>query len=426
LEAYEVTGGAKIRGTVRISGAKNAVLPMLAATLLVDRPCEIIDAPDLRDVTVMTQILERLGAKVSIGKDQDGKRTLVVDARGLQTHEVPESLMRQMRSSIFLMGPLLGRLGKVRVSYPGGCAIGPRPIDLHLSSLCALGVAIEERGGYINARTNGLLGTEIHLDFPSVGATENTMMAAVTAKGTTIIRNAAKEPEIVDLQNFLNAVGAKIRGAGLDVIRIEGTQNLNGAKHQAIPDRIETGTFMVAACITGGEVIIENCIQEHVEAVIAKLQEVGAHIEEAGGHRIFVSGPSRIKAIDFKTLPYPGFPTDMQPQVMSLMSLAAGTSVITETIFENRFNQAEELRRMGANIKTEGRTAVIKGVNRLSGARVAASDLRSGAALVLAGLAAEGKTVVEGCHHIDRGYEELESKLNLLGATVRRITVNGS
>lgn len=426
MEAYEVTGGAKIRGTVRISGAKNAVLPMLAATLLVDRPCEIIDAPDLRDVTVMTQILERLGAKVSIGKDQDGKRTLVVDARGLQTHEVPESLMRQMRSSIFLMGPLLGRLGKVRVSYPGGCAIGPRPIDLHLSSLCALGVAIEERGGYINARTNGLLGTEIHLDFPSVGATENTMMAAVTAKGTTIIRNAAKEPEIVDLQNFLNAVGAKIRGAGLDVIRIEGTQNLNGAKHQAIPDRIETGTFMVAACITGGEVIIENCIQEHVEAVIAKLQEVGAHIEEAGGHRIFVSGPSRIKAIDFKTLPYPGFPTDMQPQVMSLMSLAAGTSVITETIFENRFNQAEELRRMGANIKTEGRTAVIKGVNRLSGARVAASDLRSGAALVLAGLAAEGKTVVEGCHHIDRGYEELESKLNLLGATVRRITVNGS
>ncbi len=426
LEAYEVTGGAKIRGTVRISGAKNAILPMLAATLLVDKPCEIIDAPDLRDVTVMTQILERLGAKVTIGQDQDGKRTLTVDARCLETHEVPESLMRQMRSSIFLMGPLLGRLGKVRVSYPGGCAIGPRPIDLHLSSLSALGVSIKERGGYIDASTDGLMGTEIHLDFPSVGATENTMMAAVTARGTTIIRNAAKEPEIVDLQNFLNAIGAKIRGAGLDVIRIEGTRNLSGAKHQAIPDRIETGTFMAAACITGGEVIIENCIEEHVEAVVAKLQEAGAHIEEAGDHTIFVRGPSRIRAIDFKTLPYPGFPTDMQPQVMSLMSLAAGTSVITETIFENRFNQAEELRRMGANVKTEGRTAVIKGVNRLFGARVAASDLRSGAALVLAGLAAEGRTVVEGCHHIDRGYEELESKLNLLGASIRRITVNGS
>ena len=426
LEAYEITGGAKIRGTVRISGAKNAVLPMLAATLLVDRPCGIIDAPDLRDVTVMTQILERLGARVAVGNDQDGKRTLMVDAKSIWTHEVPENLVRQMRSSIFLMGPLLGRLGKVRVSYPGGCAIGPRPIDLHLSSLQALGVRIEERAGYIDAYANRLQGTEIHLDFPSVGATENTMMAAVTAKGTTIIRNAAKEPEIVDLQNFLNAIGAKIRGAGLDVIRIEGTQNLGGAKHQAIPDRIETGTFMVAACITGGEVLVENCIEEHVEAVIAKLREAGARVEEAGDHRLHVFGPSRMRAVDFKTLPYPGFPTDMQPQIMSLMSLGMGTSVITETIFENRFNQAEELRRMGANIKTEGRTAVIKGVERLFGATVEASDLRSGAALVLAGLAAEGRTVVEGCHHIDRGYEGLESKLNLLGANVRRITLNGA
>ncbi|MDP2859692.1 MAG: UDP-N-acetylglucosamine 1-carboxyvinyltransferase [Bacillota bacterium] len=426
MEGYEVIGGTKIRGTVRISGAKNAVLPMLAATLLVDRPCEIIDAPDLRDVTVMTQILERLGAKVVVGRDQEGKRTLTVDAGDLWTHEVPDSLMRQMRSSIFLMGPLLGRMGKVRVSYPGGCAIGPRPIDLHLSSLQALGVRIEERGGYIDASTGGLRGTEIHLDFPSVGATENTMMAAVTARGITVIRNAAKEPEIVDLQNFLNAVGAKIRGAGLDVIRIEGTHSLGGARHQAIPDRIETGTFMAAACITGGEVLMDNCIQEHVEAAIAKLQEAGAEIEEAGDHQLHVAGPSRVRAVDFKTLPYPGFPTDMQPQVMSLMTLGLGTSVITETIFENRFNQAEELKRMGANVKTEGRTAVIKGVNRLFGATVAASDLRSGAALVLAGLAAEGRTVVEGCHHIDRGYEGLESKLSLLGARVRRIPVNGS
>jgi UDP-N-acetylglucosamine 1-carboxyvinyltransferase len=426
LEAYEVIGSTKIQGTVRISGAKNAVLPMLAATLLVDRPCEIMDAPDLRDVTVMSQILERLGARVTIGKDPDGKRKLLVDAGNLRTHEVPEGLMRQMRSSIFLMGPLLGRMGKVRVSYPGGCAIGPRPIDLHLSSLQALGVRIEERGGYIDASTDGLRGTEIHLDFPSVGATENTMMAAVVAKGTTVIRNAAKEPEIVDLQNFLNAMGAKIRGAGLDVIRIEGTSSLGGAKHQAIPDRIETGTFMAAACITGGEVLIDNCIQEHVEAAVAKMQEAGAQIEEAGDHRLRIAGPSRPRAVDFKTLPYPGFPTDMQPQVMSVMSLAHGTSVITETIFENRFNQAEELRRMGANVKTEGRTAVIKGVDRLFGATVAASDLRSGAALVLAGLAAEGRTVVEGCQHIDRGYEGLESKLMRLGAIVRRISVNGS
>lgn len=423
MEAYEVTGGRALRGTVRISGAKNAVLPMLAATLLTGSVCSIVDWPNLSDVGVMVEILRRLGAEISFSVEQTGRKVMDVTAANLITYEVPESLMRQMRSSIFIMGPLLGRLRKVKVVYPGGCAIGPRPIDLHLSSLQALGVKIEERGGYIDASAPLLRGADIHLDFPSVGATENIIMAAVMAKGQTIIRNAAKEPEIVDLQNFLNGMGARIRGAGLDVIRIEGVESLNGTRHTVIPDRIEAGTFMAAAGITGGAITIENCIPEHIEAIVAKLSEAGVQIEEAGDHRLRVAGPKRLRSVDFKTLPYPGFPTDMQPQIMALMSLAGGTSVITETIFENRFKQGEELKRMGANIKSEGRTAVIKGVQRLFGATVEASDLRSGASLVLAGLAADGVTRVEGCHHIDRGYEALDEKMAGLGASVRRIRI---
>jgi UDP-N-acetylglucosamine 1-carboxyvinyltransferase len=396
---------------------------MLAATVLTGLPCVIVDPPILRDVTVMVEILKRLGAHITSTVDSSGKKILTVSAKGLVTHEVPDNLMRQMRSSIFLMGPLLGRLGKVRVSYPGGCAIGPRPIDLHLSGLQALGAEIEEQHGYIDASTAGLVGAEIHLDFPSVGATENIMMAAVLARGSTVIRNVAKEPEIVDLQNFLNGMGAKVKGAGLDIIRIEGTSGLGGTSHTVIPDRIETGTFMAAAAITGGEIEIQNCIPEHVESIIAKLTEAGAQVMVTGDYEMRVRGPKRLRAIDFKTLPYPGFPTDMQPQIMVLMATSSGTSVITETIFENRFKQAEELKRMGANIKTEGRTAVVKGVARLFGATVEATDLRSGAALVLAGLVADGVTTVEHCEHIDRGYEDLESKITSLGGSIKRVSI---
>ncbi|NPV71622.1 MAG: UDP-N-acetylglucosamine 1-carboxyvinyltransferase [Firmicutes bacterium] len=420
MERYVIEGRQRLSGRVRMSGAKNAVLPIMAATVLCGGPCKIIDAPNLKDVQVMSGILRRLGASVSRQTTPDGRPCLLVDGSGLGDHEVPEDLMREMRSSIFLMGPLLGRLRRVRVSYPGGCAIGPRPIDLHLRGLQALGAIIRERHGYIYAEVSNLKGAEVHLDFPSVGATENIMMAAVMAKGPTVIRNAAKEPEIVDLQNFLNGMGARIRGAGMDVIRIDGVDSLSGVDYPVIPDRIETGTFMAAACITGGEICIENCIPEHVESITAKLRETGADIREEKD-RMFVRGPARPRAVDFKTLPYPGFPTDMQPQAMALMCVSEGTSVITETIFESRFKQAEELKRMGAIIKTEGRSAVIKGRETLYGAHVEAFDLRGGASLTLAGLVAEGVTTIEGIQHIERGYDGFEENLTRLGANIRRV-----
>jgi len=420
MEKYVITGRRKLSGTIRMSGAKNAVLPMLASTVLAGEPCRIIDSPRLRDVQVMSDILSQLGSVVRRYETDDGRKALLVDTTSMAEYEVPEPLMREMRSSIFLMGPLLGRFGKVRLSYPGGCAIGPRPIDLHLRGLRSLGAVIREMHGYILAEARDLKGSEIHLDFPSVGATENIMMAAVLATGSTAIRNAAKEPEIIDMQNFLNGMGARIRGAGTDVIRIDGVKRLSGVDYHVIPDRIETGTFMIAAAMTGGEVCIENCIPEHVESVTAKLREVGAEIKEEKD-RILVRGPSRPRAVDFKTLPYPGFPTDMQPQAMALMCVADGISVITETIFESRFNQAEELRRMGAGIKTEGRTAVVRGVETLFGATVEAYDLRGGASLTLAGLAAEGITTIEGVQHMDRGYDGLDRKLAALGACIERI-----
>jgi UDP-N-acetylglucosamine 1-carboxyvinyltransferase len=415
---YVIGGGTPLAGTVRISGAKNAVLPMLAAAVLTEKTCIIHDTPEIHDVRVMSDILRSIGVSVEV-QVEDGHRDIIVRADRISEWAVPEALMREMRSSIFLMGPLLGRMGRVRVSYPGGCAIGPRPIDMHLNGLRALGAHITEKSGYIHGETGGLRGREIHFDFPSVGATENVMMAAVLARGMTTIRNAAKEPEIVDLQNFLNAMGAKVRGAGTDIIRIDGVSELGGCEHTVIPDRIEAGTFMTAAVITRGDVTLENVIPEHVEAITSKLRETGAEIC-AWPDRIRVTCPERPKAIDFKTMPYPGFPTDMQPQMMSLMCVADGTSMLTETVFENRLKQADELRRMGANIKVEGRTAVIKGVERLSGAPVKAADLRSGAALVLAGLNAEEETTVEDIEHIARGYEQLEEKLRGLGAKIRR------
>ncbi|MEW6081392.1 MAG: UDP-N-acetylglucosamine 1-carboxyvinyltransferase [Bacillota bacterium] len=414
----DIKGGHRLGGAVRVSGAKNAILPMLAATVLTKGQCLINDAPFLKDVSVMSQILRGLGARVSHEGGPGGK-TLWVDPSAIYNYEVGDLLTREMRSSIFLMGSLLGRLGRVRVAYPGGCDLGPRPIDLHLSGLRALGARLYERHGFIEAEAPRLSGADIHLDFPSVGATENIMMAAVLAQGTTTIKNAAKEPEIVDLQNFLNSLGARVMGAGTDVIRVEGVESLGGTEYWVIPDRIETGTFMVAAAITRGDLMLENVIPEHVESVSAKMREAGVTVEEMPGG-IRVRGTRRPTALDLKTLPYPGFPTDMQPQFMALMSVAEGTSVVTETVFENRFKHAEELRRMGANVKVEGRAAVVKGVPHLSGAMVEATNLRSGAALVLAGLVAEGNTCVRGTCHIDRGYERLEEKLRCLGAVIDR------
>ncbi len=417
---YVVAGGARLEGRVAVSGAKNAALPILAAALLSSGESVIHHIPIIRDVAVMLQILRRLGARVEAESAGPIGQTLRVRSTDLTTPEVGADFTREMRSSIFLMGPLLARLGKVRISHPGGCAIGPRPIDFHLRGLEQLGARIEERYGYIEASAPGRLrGTEIYLDFPSVGATENLIMAAVMAAGSTVIRNAAREPEIVDLQNFLNGMGARIRGAGLDTIRIQGVPELGSAEHTVIPDRIEAGTFLAAAAITGGDVTVENVIPEHLDAISAKLREMGVQIEERAD-TIRAVGPARLKAADLKTLPYPGFPTDMQPQMMALMSVAAGTSIITETIFENRFKVADELRRLGANIKTDGRTAVVQGVPRLSGASVECPALREGMALVLAGLAAEGTTVIEQIIHIDRGYQSLEQKLRRLGASIAR------
>ncbi len=419
-ERYVVAGGCRLQGQVAISGAKNAALPILAAALLT--PCESVihNAPVIRDVTVMIEILRKLGARVEVGQAGPSGHTLRVAADGLSSPEVGADFTREMRSSIFLMGPLLARIGKIRISHPGGCAIGPRPIDFHLRGLEMLGARIEERFGYIEATVpKRLKGTEIYLDFPSVGATENLMMAAVLAEGTTVIRNAAREPEIVDLQNFLNKMGAMVRGAGLDVIRIEGVRKLGPVEHTVIPDRIEAGTFLAGAAVTGGEVTVRGVICEHLEAVSAKLREMGTQITE-GDDWVTARGPVRLRATDLKTLPYPGFPTDMQPQMMACMAIADGTSIVTETIFENRFKVADELRRLGANIKTEGRTAVVQGVRQMSGAVVECPALREGMALILAGLAAEGETTIEQIFHIDRGYQSLEAKLQGLGARIER------
>lgn len=415
MARYFIAGGRPLRGEIRVSGSKNATLPILAACLLHGAPNVISGVPALKDVETMCAVLSYLGAKVY--RDGDVVR---VDSTGVQNLEVGEELMRRMRASNLVLGPLVGRFRRARISYPGGCNIGSRPMNLHLKGLRAMGARIEERFGYIIVEAPSLEGAEIHLDVPSVGATENIMMAAVLARGVTVIRNAAKEPEVVDLQNFLNRMGARIKGAGTDVIRIEGVAHLNSVEHAVIPDRIEAGTHLVAAAITGGDVKVTNVIPEHLEPVLAKLREMGLLVE-VGDDWVRVAARSRPRAVDIKTLPYPGFPTDMQPQMMALATLAEGTSIITETIFENRFKQAGELRRMGANIKVEGQTAIVKGVEKLTGASVVATDLRAGAALVLAALAAENGTVLDGVEHIDRGYERLEQKYTLLGARILRV-----
>lgn len=419
MEKLIIHGGHELHGRVKISGAKNAVLPIIAATLLAqDKPCVLDEVPYLNDVCTIAEVLRLLGAKVDFNRQQ---HTLFVDSTVLKTVDAPYDLVRKMRASFVIMGPLLARYGKAKISMPGGCAIGTRPIDLHLKGFEALGAEIEIGHGFISATApNGLKGTSIYLDFPSVGATENIIMAACMAEGQTILENAAQEPEIIDLANFLNIMGAKIRGAGTNVIKITGVPKLIGHNYTIIPDRIEAGTYMVAVAMTGGDIYIENAISEHLKPVIAKLNEAGVKIEEdIDGIR--VSCNKRPKAIDIKTLPYPGFPTDMQAQFMAMLTIADGTGLVTETVFENRFMHVDELKRMGACIKVDGRTSIVEGVPSLNGCQVKATDLRAGAAMVLAGLVANGETEVSYIHHIDRGYDNLVEKLCGLGADICRV-----
>jgi len=413
---YIINGDKRLAGEVSIFGAKNAVLPILAATVIGNNQSTIYNTPNLRDVEIMKKILISVGCIV-----EKIDNIMYVDSRSLNSFIIPDDLVREMRSSIILMGAMLSRCKEVLISYPGGCEIGPRPIDLHLKALKDLGAEIEESHGFLHCKTDGLKGCDIQLDYPSVGATENTMLAGVFAEGTTIIRNAAREPEIVELQNYLNKCGAKVSGAGTSIIKIEGVKKFNDVKHTIISDRIEAGTFMVASAITGGEVVIKNIETDHLQAITAKLRESGSLIYNDSSS-IKIIGPKRVNSIEMiQTLPYPGFPTDMQAQMMALLSIANGTSIISETVFENRFKHAEELTRMGANIKIIGRVAVIKGVKELTGAKVKSKDLRGGASLVLAGLAAKGSTEVENIHHIERGYEDFDLKLAELGADIIKV-----
>lgn len=416
MERLAIVGGRPLTGSVRVHGAKNAALPILAASVLATGKSTIQDVPDLKDIQVMSGILESLGAKVT-GKG----RTIHVDASEVHTFEVPEEMMRQMRSSIFLMGPILARFGSVKVSKPGGCTIGSRPIDFHLKGLKALGATIEERGGYIECTSKRLRGEHIYLDVPSVGATENLMMAATLAEGTTTIGNAAREPEIVDLARFLNKMGAKVNGAGEDTIIIQGVEQLKPTRHTIIPDRIVAGTLLLAGAITRGEITLTNVIPGHLGVVLTKLRETGVEIK-VDRDIINLRSRNELRAVDrIQTAPYPGFPTDLQAPFMSLLTISKGSSIVSESIFEERFKHVSELRRMGANIKVDLRTAFVQGVSELTAASVEATDLRAGAALVIAALAAKGVTYISNVHHIDRGYERIEEVLNALGARTWRI-----
>lgn len=421
MEKLIVKGGNRLVGAVKTSGAKNAVLPIIAASILGTTPSHLDEVPMLEDVYTISEVLKCLGLAVECSPE---KNVLDIDSTEITSYEAPYELVRTMRASFLVMGPLLARIGKARISMPGGCAIGARPIDIHLKGFEALGVKIEQGHGYIEASApEGLKGTSIYFDFPSVGATENIMMAASLAEGTTILENAAEEPEIVDLANYLNKMGAKIRGAGTDTIRIEGVDKLHGADYTIIPDRIEAGTYMIAAAMTGGDIVVENVLPEHQKPLIAKLREAGAVVEE-DIDKVRVIGKNQLKAVSIKTLPYPGFPTDMQAQMMAMMVIAEGRSKVTETVFENRFMHVVELNRMGAQISTEGRSAVIDGPCKLTGCDVRATDLRAGAAMILAGLVAEGTTRIGDLHHIDRGYENIVAKLKNLGADIERVDVD--
>ncbi len=408
-----VEGGHPLKGVIRVSGAKNAVLKLMAAALLGHGRFVIRNVPEIRDVFTMLGVLQALGVEATLNDS-----TIFLNVETVRG-EAPVALVQEMRASIQVMGPLLARLGWVRLSKPGGCAIGDRPIDLHLKNFKKLGAQIREEHGFITASTNGLVGKELYLDFPSVGATENLMMAATLAQGTTVIHNAAREPEIVDIQNFINLMGARVYGAGTSTITIKGVTQLGGADYAVIPDRIEAGSYLIAAAITRGAITIEHVIPQHLTAIVDKLQETGTEIK-VGTDTIAVRGVQDLFPINILTQPYPGFATDLQPQYMALMTLAGGSSVIKETVYTNRFRQVEELRRMGADILLDSNAAVIKGVPQLSSALVHATDLRAGAALVLAGLAASGITEITGLDHIDRGYEKLVHKLQTVGGRIWR------
>jgi UDP-N-acetylglucosamine 1-carboxyvinyltransferase len=416
----EIIGGAPLHGEVRISGAKNSALVILAGTLLCAEDCHIRNVPRLMDVECMIEILSSFGLNVQRQGD-----ILDVDARHISQSSAPYELVSQLRASFFAIGPLLARLGVARVPLPGGCAIGARPVDLHVRGLRDMGAHVHIEHGVVHAVVPGssrrLKGAKIYLDFPSVGATETLMMAATLADGDTVIENAAQEPEVVDLANFCRAMGAKIRGAGTNTIHISGVPRLHAVDWTIVPDRIEAGTFLVAGAITGSQISVAPVVPEHLTAVIAKLEEMGHRIVQDGPSRLTICPTTTPQGIDIETLPFPGFPTDMQAQFLALLTLATGNSVVTETVFENRMRHVGELKRMGADIRLRGNNALISGVPLLSGAPVMASDLRAAAALVLAALAAEGKTLIHGLHHMDRGYDRLDEKLGKLGANIRRL-----
>ncbi|MCI0402841.1 MAG: UDP-N-acetylglucosamine 1-carboxyvinyltransferase [Acidobacteria bacterium] len=420
MDRFIIEGGRALRGRVAISGAKNAALPAMAAALLTAEPLHLSNLPRVRDLFTMKRLLAHMGVEVTPDElHLDGELTL--QAGRLDQPEAPYELVKTMRASVLALGPLVARCGQARVSLPGGCAIGARPIDLHLKALERLGAELEVEHGYVIARTDRLKGAHVLFDKITVTGTENLMMAACLAEGETVLENAAREPEIGDLAALLRAMGAQIEGEGTATIRIRGVARLRGARHRVISDRIEAGTFFLAAAVTGGELELANCDCEHVHAVLHQLEAVGARVEDKGGRCVAVGAGGPLRAADVSTEEYPGFPTDMQAQYMALMTQAVGTSIITESIFENRFLHALEMARMGANISVEGRRAVVRGPTPLSGANVLASDLRASASLVLAGLVAQGETVVERVYHIDRGYERIEEKLSAVGALIRRV-----
>ncbi|WP_430609890.1 UDP-N-acetylglucosamine 1-carboxyvinyltransferase [Enterococcus sp. DIV0876] len=419
MEEMIVQGGNRLTGKVKIEGAKNAVLPILAASLLAEEgTTTLTNVPILSDVLTMREVIRHLNVAIDFNKETN---TMTIDASDDLAIEAPYEYVSQMRASIVVMGPLLARNGHAKVAMPGGCAIGKRPIDLHLKGFQALGAKIIQKDGYIEAIASELKGNSIYLDFPSVGATQNIMMAAVKAKGTTIIENVAREPEIVDLANILNKMGAKVFGAGTETMRIEGVDHLHAVSHSIVQDRIEAGTFMVAAAMTEGDVIIKDAISEHNRPLISKLTEMGATITEVP-EGVRVVGPAQLKATDVKTMPHPGFPTDMQAQMSAIQLLAAGTSVVNETVFENRFQHLEEMRRMNAHVKIDGNVAVIEGGHELQGALVYATDLRAAAALILLGLRSTGRTRVRNLKYLDRGYYKFHEKLQQLGADVERVS----
>lgn len=417
MDKIVISGGRKLKGTVSISGAKNAAVAILPAAALSDGVCRIENVPNIRDITLMCRILSDMGADIRL----INKNTIEIDPRKMSSSSAPCDLMRNMRASCYLLGVLLGKFSEAYVYLPGGCNFGLRPIDQHLKGFVALGADYSLENGMVKVKCDKLIGTHIYLDVVSVGATVNVMLAAVKAEGVTVIENAAKEPHIVDLANFLNCMGADIIGAGTDVIKVRGVKTLKGVTYSIIPDQIEAGTYMVAAAATGGDVIVENVIPKHLESITAKLEEIGIKLEESSDSiRVHCDGP--LKKCNVKTMPHPGFPTDMQPQITALLTMAQGTSLVNEAVWDNRFKYVEELHRMGACISVDGKIAVIEGVPELKGAPVKATDLRAGAALIIAGLAASGETTVEEIQHIERGYEDIVSKLSMLGADIKKVS----